>query len=225
MTRILMTVGAAFLLAALGAWAGGVPPADDIQNTATTSSGGAPDDGIRCPQPSCAPVAIGIAQPETDGTALGWDATPAGGGWGGRGADGSFAVAWENDQPDAPALSGRFAEVTVPGMSGFVPTSVEIGYLAGIANDDFCVLVRQFRHSGPPAPPVYVSVDCLDDDAYNTTEIWTSALFPLPRHVFSAGQDMTIQIRVTGNAWSGQATWGQLAVDYIKIWGVQRNCL
>jgi len=223
MKRLLMMIGPILLLAALGVSAA---PDRSIGQVVDRGWGIPPDtpgDTFMNPPTNCTPVVIGTAQPETDGTAVGWDVTPAAGNWGGRGADGSFAVAWENDQPDVPALLGRFAEVTVPGLAGYVPTKVEVGYLAGVANDDFCVLVRMFR-SWTTSPPTYITVDCFNEDEYNTTEVWTTALFPLPRNVFCAGQDMTIHIRVTGNAWSGKATWGQFAVDYIKIWGVPRVC-
>jgi len=176
------------------------------------------------------PVEIGTAQPEVSlSTNVGWDSSPAPGYWGGRGADGSFAVAWENDSPDVPDLFGRFAEVTIPGMHHVVPTRIEIGYLAGIANDDFCVLVSIAKwkpsHKRPLTLPVFVAVGCINDPGTNTNETWTTTGTTdliLPTNLFKDGQDVTVQIRGTGNAWSGFATWGQLAIDYIKVWGVRK---
>lgn len=219
MKRILMVAGPTLLLAAFGAWAAAVPVADEIASTAK----GLPNDVMFPPPISCTPVVIGVVQPETDGSAVGWDLTPAPGNWGGRGVDGSFAVAWENDQPNVPALLGRYAEITVPGTSGYVATTVEFGYLAGLADDDYCIVLRH-DPCPDPAPPVEVTVACVDENDTNTDENWTTAVFQLPPWVFSSGENLTIQVRVTGYPWSGFSTWGQLAVDYIKIWGVPRGC-
>lgn len=164
-----------------------------------------------------ADVALGQAEPESDASAVGWDQHPAAGNWGGRGADGSFAVAWEHDSPDVPDNIGRFAEVTIPGRPGCLPTAVKIGWLAGVANDDFCVLVQAFKCSSPSSPKQYVAIGCFNEDEYSTTENWTENTFTLPPNVFHPGQDVTVQIRVTGNAWWGFGTWGQLGVDYVKV--------
>lgn len=164
-----------------------------------------------------ADAVLGRADVESDATAVGWDQHPAAGNWGGRGADGTFAVAWEHDSPDAPFNVGRFAEVTIPGSPGCLPTAVEIGWLAGIANDDFCVLVQAYKSSSPNSPTHYVAIGCYNEDEYNQTEVWTTTSFLLPANVFHPGQDVTVQIRVTGNAWSGFSTWGQFGVDYVKV--------
>lgn len=207
MRKVIMAVSAIFLLAVGSALAGGWWP----------------------PPPPPGPVVIGVTQPESDASAVGWDNTPAAGNWGGRGADGTFAVAWENDSPDIPDLFGRFAEVTIPGKRGVVPTRIEIGYLAGLANDDFCVLVSLAKWHAtsmcprPPSPTVFVAVGCINEDESNTNEVWTvtgPTELVLPPNLFQSGQDVTVQIRVTGNAWWGFKTWGQLAIDYIKVWGV-----
>lgn len=166
-----------------------------------------------------ADVVLGQAEPESDASAVGWDPNPAAGNWGGRGADGTFAVAWEYNSPDVPDLFGRFAEITIPGRRGCRPTAVTIGWLAGVANDDFCVLVQAFKSSSPFAPKHYVAIGCFNEDEYNNTENWTESSFALPANVFHPGQDVTIQIRVTGNSWSGFRTWGQFAVDYVKVTG------
>lgn len=162
------------------------------------------------------PTILGTAQPETDG--VGWDQVPAAGGWGGRGADGTFGVAWEAGGPDFPGNIGRWAEVTIPGQRGKVPVAIDIEYLAGIANDDFCVLVEKWKSSSPNSPKIYVAVGCVDEDEIFVNEDWTSATIDLPRNVFHPGQDVTVQIRVTGNAWSGQGTYGQVAIDSITVW-------
>jgi len=176
-------------------------------------------EGYNCPP---VPVVIGTSQPESDPTAAGWDTTPAAGSWGGRGADGSFAVVWENDSPDVPMLFGRWAEVTVPGRTRVLPTKLTIGFLAGIANDSYCVYVRAFRSTCQSSPNNngYIEVGCYIDDWTNTNETWLTRDFDLPPNIFHAGQDVTVKIEATGNAWYGFGTWGQLAVDYITVWGI-----
>jgi len=168
------------------------------------------------------PVLIGTAQPETDPSAVGWDTTPAQGNWGGRGADGSFAVVWENDSPDWPQLFGRWAEVTIPGKVKVLPTKVTIGFLAGQANDSYCVYVKDFRSTCPSSPNnyLYIEIGCYLDDPMNMSETWISRDFELPSNIYHASQPLTIKIEVQANAWPSFATFGQLAVDYITVWGV-----
>lgn len=149
---------------------------------------------------------IGTCEPESDTTAAGWDTTPPGGSWGGRSTT-KFAVAWEEDTLDVPTNPGRMAECTISGVTGKTPSKVKIEYLKGLANDDFCVFA-----SGPSNELILVG--CENEDN-NVGEVWDTVEFDLP--LMTSGQDVRIVILVTGNAWSGFSTWGQLAVDYIKI--------
>jgi hypothetical protein len=177
--------------------------------------------------------AVAMADPPTTKTfdlpndlttmnSAGCETTIANGNWGGRGADGSFAVAWEHNSPDVPAFIGRWAEVTITGVNGRTPKWIEIGYLAGVANDDFCLLVEKWKNSSAEGPKYYVAIGCVNEDENNTSEFWMieganpPKRFDLP-NIFHPGQDVTVQIRVTGNAWSGFGTWGQLAIDYIRV--------
>lgn len=153
---------------------------------------------------------LGTAEPENEGS--GWDQNPTSGDWGGRGADGTFAVAWAPSSPDEPALNGRWAEVTIPGVRGKVPARITVKYLAGMANDDYCVLVRMGEGLN------YLALGCQDDDEADPGENWVNRFFVLPTNMFSPGQDVTVQIRVTGNAWSQKETYGQLAVDSVSVW-------
>jgi hypothetical protein len=158
------------------------------------------------------PVSIGVCEPETDGSAQGWDQMPAGGIWGGKPTN-QFAVVWENDSPDKPELFGREATCTIPGVRGVIPRKIKLNYLEGLANDDFCVFVT--RHG------VDVRVGCFDEES--AIEEWKDLELTLPRTLFAWGQDITVKIFATGNSWSGFDTWGQLAIDSIEIIGVERG--
>jgi hypothetical protein len=150
---------------------------------------------------------IGVAcQPETDATAVGWDQSPPSGGWGNK-PEAQFAVVWEAGMMDVPTNPGRMAECTIAGVTGKTPAKVRINYLQGLANDDFCVFA-----SG--AGGTFLLVGCVDET--NTGgEVWVDKTLTLPP--MSTGQDVTIIILATGNAWSAFGSYGQLAVDSITI--------
>jgi hypothetical protein len=152
-------------------------------------------------------VQIGICQPEViAATTLGWDQNPTSGGWGGK-PEADFAVVWEPGTPDVAALSGRMAQCTIAGSFGMTPATVRINHLEGLANDDFCV----FASTGAG----YLLVGCHDE--VSTSEVWKTTSFTLPAGAYAAGQDVTIKILATGNAWASISTWGQLGVDWIEI--------
>ena len=149
---------------------------------------------------------IGVCEPEADATAVGWDQSPPSGGWGGA-AHGTFAVVWQHGTIDVPTNPGRMAECTISGVSGKTPAKVKINYLQGIANDDFCVFASGFGGT-------FYLVACVDET--NTAgEMWVDVELTLPP--MASGQDVTIKILATGNAWSAFSSYGQLAVDSIKI--------
>ena len=148
---------------------------------------------------------IGTCEPETDLSAVGWDTTPPNGGWGNK-PEAQFAVVWQGGTLDVPTTVGRMAKCTIDGVSGMTPAKVKINYLQGIANDDFCVFA-----SGAAGT---LLVGCVDE-MNNAGEVWVDVEMDLPSMV--SGQDVTITILATGNAWSAFSTYGQLGVDYIKI--------
>jgi hypothetical protein len=150
---------------------------------------------------------IGTCEPETDATALGWDQTPTPGGWGGKN-EADFAVAWEPGTPDIWKNAGRMAECTIPGQTGDTPKTIKIHALRGLANDDYCV----FASIGAGD----ILVGCVDDAQGG--ESWVTDTFTLPTGAFATGQDVTVKILVTGNAWQSFSTWGQLGVDWIKVY-------
>lgn len=156
---------------------------------------------------------IGTCEPEDeDGTtAPGWDKNPTSGGWGGK-DESEFAVVWEPGQADVPDTDfsgGRFAACTIGGETGKTPKKVELNVLEGLANDDFCVFASVAAGD--------LLIGCHNETS--NTETWTTVAFDFPANAFASGQDVTIKILVTGNAWPSFSTWGQLGVDYIKILG------
>jgi len=136
----------------------------------------------------------------------GWDLAAPGGSWGGQSTT-TFAVAWAKGQVDFPTLPGRFAQCTIPGSTGKTAATIEVKALAGLANDSYCI----FASVG--------SGDLLIGCKLETslTEVWQVDTYTLPSNVFAPGQDITVKILATGNAWPSFNTYGQLAVDYIKI--------
>jgi hypothetical protein len=155
-------------------------------------------------------VTIGTCHPETDATAIGWDQTPTPGGWGGKN-ESDFAVVWAPGMQDAPTNPGRMAECTIAGSTGETPTDIDINYLQGLANDDFCV----FASVG--AGNNLILLGC-EDEMNNSGETWATVNFGL-KGQGSSGQDLRVVIIATGNAWPSFNTWGQLAVDYITVNG------
>ena len=149
--------------------------------------------------------------PGDAGAGDGWDLTPPGGNWGGYSTS-TFAVAWEGGTQDVPTLPGRMAKCTVQLPSGAVPTSIVLNFLAGLANDDFCIFA-----TGPGDE--FILLECVDE-VNNIGEAWKVEGIPLPDGVFTAGQTMTIMVLATGNSWNGFNTYGQLAIDKFVVKGI-----
>lgn len=148
--------------------------------------------------------------------AEGWE-SPSQGGYGGHRTE--VGVVWEHDSFDVPNVDGRWAEVTIQGKKGVVPARIMIEYLSGLANDDFCVLVKAFKSSSPNQPYHYVSINCVDEEDVVDGEHLEWATMYLPAMVFHPGQDITIQFRATGNAWASQHIYGQVAIKTIVVDG------
>ena len=153
-------------------------------------------------------VDIGICQPETSIYAAGWDTTPTAGGWGGKPTN-QFAVVWEPGQVDFPTLAGRMATCIIPGATGKTPKKVEMLVLEGLANDSYCVFAAVAAGD--------LLIGCKSETS--VTEVWNVHTYDLPANAFASGQDVKITLMATGNAWPSFTTWGQLAVDYIKVLG------
>jgi len=149
---------------------------------------------------------INTCQPEISGPAAEWDKTPTLGGWGGV-DESQFAVVWEPGFNDTPA--SRMASCLIPGATTKVAKEIRIRALEGLANDDYCV----FASIGAGD----LLIGCKDETSM--TEVWNTHVYTLPAGVFAAGQDITVKLLATGNAWPSFSAYGQLAIDYIEVWG------
>jgi len=151
---------------------------------------------------------IGTCEPESSAYAFGWDTTPTSGSWGGKPTS-QFGVVWEPGQVDFPTLAGRMATCTIPGSTGKTPKKIQMLVLEGLANDSYCVF------AGVAAGDLLVG--CKSETSM--TEVWVTHTYDLPANGFAPGQDLKVTILATGNAWPSFTTWGQLAIDYIKVLG------
>lgn len=157
-------------------------------------------------------TSIGTVQPENPGTGWacnGWDITPTSGNWGGR-DESQFAVVWEPGSPDSFGENGRLARCVFTNCTKLTPRQLKMKVLEGLANDDFWVLMK----TADGDLLVFEYNESYGGEAWND-----SVVIDLPANVFAAGQDVEIKILVTGNAWSGFNTYGQLAVDEIEVLG------
>jgi len=131
-----------------------------------------------------------------------------GGNWGGFGASGEDCrVVWHAAGDPTPG----YATLTLDtGGAGFA-RHIKLRVLDGIADDSFNVYVK---NPGGDWALVY-SYTCDP----STSEYWEEHdIYSFPA---GKGQGTTIEIKIeaTGDAWSGFETYGQLAVDWVEVWG------
>ena len=130
-----------------------------------------------------------------------------GGNWGGFGTSGEDCrVVWHAASDPTP----MYATLTLD-TGGAFARRIVLRVLDGIADDSFNVYVK---NPGGDWALVY-SYDCDP----STSEFWVEhEIFSFPA---GKGQGTTIEIKIEaiGAAWSGFNTYGQLAVDWIEVWG------
>jgi len=131
-------------------------------------------------------VGWGPVEPSTSGGSYGSIATDP------ASLDGFCRVIWAGTEPDTP--EGRSASLTFP----TAVSSVTIRHLLGIAEDSFDLRVYG-------AGQLWGSVS----DTPGGTETWVES-------TFSGTPGTTITLTATGPAWSGFATYGQVAIDRIE---------
>ncbi len=152
---------------------------------------------------------------EHDGT--GWGPVePAthGGSWGAIATDpdspdGSCRAIWfENGVPEDPdAATAMVTLFPHPGST----RGIVMRTLDGVADDSFTVFVLG-KHGD------FVEVYSCDSDP-STEEYWVVHEIEIPVNQIKAGRPLTVKIDATGSAWSQFNTYGQLAVDWIELWG------
>ena len=67
---------------------------------------------------------------------------------------------------------------------------------------------------------VYVNslkVDSFNDNTSESTEVWRTTEFDVSSHSFTG--DLTIKLRAIDAIWSGCSTYGQVSIDWIKLYG------
>ena len=134
-----------------------------------------------------------------------------GGNWGGFGTSGEDCrVVWHAASDPTPGYATLTLDTTALGETGFARHIVLL-VLDGIADDSFNVYVMNL---GGDWALVY-SYTCDP----STSEYWVEHdIYSFPA---GKGQGTTIEIKIeaTGDAWSGFNTYGQLAVDWVEVWG------
>jgi len=132
-----------------------------------------------------------------------------GGNWGGFGASGEDCrVVWHAASDPTPG----YATLTLDtGGAGFAH-HIKLRVLDGIADDSFNVYVK---NPGGDWALVY-SYICNP----STSEYWVvHDIYSFPAGKGQHGTTIDIKIEATGDAWSGFNTYGQLAVDWVEVWG------
>ena len=133
-----------------------------------------------------------------------------GGNWGGIGAGMQCRVVWHDASDPTPGYATLTLDTTALGETGFA-RHIVLRVLDGIADDSFNVYVK---NPGGDWALVY-SYTCDP----STSEYWVDHdIYSFPA---GKGQGTTIEIKIeaTGDAWSGFGTYGQLAVDWVEVWG------
>jgi opacity protein-like surface antigen len=133
----------------------------------------------------------------------GWGATTSGGYYGGRQTDSCVVRPANTDD------SLKSAEVLLLTPRGSAK-NLTLRHLDGIADDSFKVEVQH-------ANGEWVLAGSYTDSG--SSEIWKTTNFDLSSITLGRGRDIPVRITATGAIWSGKPTWGQLAIDWIELWG------
>jgi len=151
-------------------------------------------------------VDIGDPQSEHCHFLRGWgpiEPATSGGYYGG--VDNCRVVYYKTDPPDKPWA--RLILYTIKGSA----QTLKIRALDGIADDSFEVYVKR-----PCGKWILIYSYTADP---STEEIWKIHEIELPPKV-AKGITLKVKIVLTGETpWSGFDTYGQLAIDWIELWG------
>lgn len=144
-------------------------------------------------------VNIGNTTSEAGHSLTDWTNVWSGCGW--CGLDGNMRLIW-GDGGDTCALSENWASFTLNAGTG-VGKILIMEHLDGSADDGFSVYVNDILVG------TYV-------DKYSTNT-WEITDFDISGLGFSGL--LTIELKATGDAWSGCGTYGQVAFNEIELWG------
>lgn len=186
------------------------------------------------PKPTKKPIALDVVNlgdptSETGHNLEGWgpiEPDTHGGNWGnisgeagcdlpeGMACDKKLRTAYATDEPDHPEIKGRMASVTLKPekKSWGLMRGVEMRVLDGIGNDDFLVFAKdKFDRQ------IMVSKYISDE---STAEKWVVHNFQLEPKFWLTPGPIELTIMATGSDWEQKKTYGQLGVDWIKLYGV-----
>jgi hypothetical protein len=165
---------------------------------------------------------LGDAASETAHSVSGFgdpEPTTHGGSWGNIAAeldpsDKLAKVVWGASEPDHFWDRGAEFTMTVPekcGICRIIANKLSLRVLDGIANDDFIVLWKD--NSQWKLLDVYES-DPATNEYWLTKEV---SLASIPERMRKSGQKLTFRVVSTGNAWELKSTYGQVALDWVKL--------
>jgi hypothetical protein len=146
-------------------------------------------------------VNIGDGLSEPGHNLTDWTNIWSGCGW--CGPDGNMRLIW-GDGGDTCAPSENWASITLDAGTG-VGKSLKMDHLDGAADDGFNVYVDDILVG------TYV-------DQYNSNTWVLSDDFDISSWAFSGL--LTIKLEATADPWGGCPTYGQVAFNEIKLWGV-----
>jgi len=152
-------------------------------------------------------VDIGDPDSEAGHRLFGWgeiEPAASGGNWGG--IQGECRVTWEPGSPDKRRCRSALLVVRVPRRCR--ATKLELEVLDGLADDSFVVYVgcrKVYSYEGE----------------LSGSEDWETHTIDLKR-CCRCRRALVVRIVATGPEWSGFDTFGQLAVDKVRLLGVRR---
>ena len=153
-------------------------------------------------------VDFGSAGTEDGRTMEGWGRSATdetGGGYGGIGPGGCRLI-WESE---AHGDGDRAATILLHPERG-AAMGLTLRHLDGFADDSFDIYVEHANgawvhaghYSGPPR-----------------SETWVVSSYDLSGIDFGRGKDFRVKLEATGENWTGWATWGQVCIDKIELYG------
>ena len=126
--------------------------------------------------------------------------------------DRTCRVIWYNESPtdDRSALITLFPH---PGST----RGIVLRVLDGVADDSFTISVLGKRGN------FFEVFSYTDEPPINDPETWYVYDIDIPVNQIKAGRPLIVKIRADGDQWSGFNTYGQVAVDWIELWGNGSN--
>ncbi|MFC1710506.1 hypothetical protein ACFL0F_02515, partial [Patescibacteria group bacterium] len=146
-------------------------------------------------------IDLGDSGSESLHTAYGWGDDPGSGNYGGRDGEQTFSLVVGSDECDE---NGKSAGFTFD-VGGNYADKLTIRHLDGLSNlDSFDVFVNG-------------SFWAHYTDSQDSDEVWKTSEFPLP----NLSGVISVEIVLTDEIWPSCSTWGQLAINWVRISGYE----